>query len=193
MLSHAGEKPFACKKCKNSCRQSHDLKTHMKTHFYFKMLITFEPNVAQRSVASQNDHKSKACLPEASNTAFTMYRRLFFWRLTALLLMPIVWHRSISRLIFCAKVQRKKTKMSLFPSTTCTFQQARKKCRRKSCSQTRCSWTWWPWRGPSKACPTRRCPSTRTCALSCCWDTSCRLLPIVSKVFNLSLGSHSPE
>ena len=40
------------------------------------MLITFEPNVAQRSVASQNDHKSKACLPEASNTAFTMYRRL---------------------------------------------------------------------------------------------------------------------
>ena len=45
-------------------------------HFYFKMLITFEPNVAQRSVISQNDHKSKACLPEASNTAFTMYRRL---------------------------------------------------------------------------------------------------------------------
>ena len=45
-------------------------------HFYFKMLVTFEPNVAQRSVASQNDHKSKACLPEASNTAFTMYRRL---------------------------------------------------------------------------------------------------------------------
>ena len=45
-------------------------------HFYLKMLITFEPNVAQRSVASQNDHKSKACLPEASNTAFTMYRRL---------------------------------------------------------------------------------------------------------------------
>ena len=44
--------------------------------FYFKMLVTFEPNVAQRSVASQNDHKSKACLPEASNTAFTMYRRL---------------------------------------------------------------------------------------------------------------------
>ena len=76
MLSHAGEKPFPCKKCKNSCRQSHDLKTHMKTHFYFKMLITFEPNVAQRSVASQNDHKSKVCLPEASNTAFTMYRRL---------------------------------------------------------------------------------------------------------------------
>ena len=62
---------------KNSCRQSHDLKTHMKTHFYSKMLITFEPNVAQRSVASQNDHKSKACLPEASNTAFTMYRRLY--------------------------------------------------------------------------------------------------------------------
>ena len=31
-------------------------------HFYFKMLITFEPNVAQRSVASQNDHKSKASL-----------------------------------------------------------------------------------------------------------------------------------
>ena len=29
---------------------------------YFKMLITFEPNVAQRSVASQNDHKRKACL-----------------------------------------------------------------------------------------------------------------------------------
>ena len=65
-------------------------------HFNFKMLITFEPNVAQRSVASQNDHKSKACLPEASNTAFTMYRRLrrlyeapflapFFWRLTALI------------------------------------------------------------------------------------------------------------
>merc|ERR1711949_82542 len=42
-------------------------------HFYFKMLINFEPNVAQRSVASQNDHKSKACLPEASNTASTMY------------------------------------------------------------------------------------------------------------------------
>ena len=40
------------------------------------MLITFEPKVAQRSVASQNDHKSKACLPEASNAAFTMYRRL---------------------------------------------------------------------------------------------------------------------
>ena len=72
---------------------------HREKHFYFKMLITFEPNVAQRSVASQNDHKSKACLPEASNTAFTMYRRLkrrlrrlyeapflapFFWRLTAL-------------------------------------------------------------------------------------------------------------
>ena len=34
------------------------------------MLITFEPNVAQRSVASQNDHKSKARLPEASNTAW---------------------------------------------------------------------------------------------------------------------------
>ena len=49
---------------------------HREKHFYFKMLITFEPNVAQRSVASQNDHKSKACLPEASNTAFTMYRRL---------------------------------------------------------------------------------------------------------------------
>ena len=45
-------------------------------HFYFKMLVTFEPNVAQRSVASQNNHKSKACLPEASNTTFTMYRRL---------------------------------------------------------------------------------------------------------------------
>ena len=45
-------------------------------HFYFKMLVTFEPNVAQRSVASQNDHKSKACLPEASNTASTMYRCL---------------------------------------------------------------------------------------------------------------------
>ena len=49
---------------------------HREKHFYFKMLITFEPNVAQRSVASQNDHKSKACLPEASNTAFTIYRRL---------------------------------------------------------------------------------------------------------------------
>ena len=46
-------------------------------HFYFKMLIAFEPNVAQRSVATQNDHKSKACLPEASNTVFTMYRRLY--------------------------------------------------------------------------------------------------------------------
>ena len=60
------------------------------------MLITFEPKVAQRSAASQNDHKSKACHPEASNAAFTMYRRLkrrlrrlyeapflapFFWRL----------------------------------------------------------------------------------------------------------------
>ena len=71
---------------------------HREKHFYFKMLITFEPNVAQRSVASQNDHKSKACLPEASNTAFTMYRRLkrrlrrlyeapflapFFWRLNS--------------------------------------------------------------------------------------------------------------
>ena len=42
----------------------------------FKMLITFEPKVAQRSVASQNDHKSKACHPEASNAAFTMCRRL---------------------------------------------------------------------------------------------------------------------
>ena len=49
---------------------------HREKHFYFKMLITFEPNVAQRSVASQNDHKSKACLPEASNTAFTMYTHL---------------------------------------------------------------------------------------------------------------------
>ena len=49
---------------------------HREKHFYFKMLITFEPNVAQRSVASQNDHKSKACLPEASNTASTMYRCL---------------------------------------------------------------------------------------------------------------------
>ena len=38
------------------------------------MLITFEPNVAQRSGASQNNHKSKTCVPEASNTAFTMYR-----------------------------------------------------------------------------------------------------------------------
>ena len=74
---------------------------HREKHFYFKMLITFEPNVAQRSVASQNDHKSKACLPEASNTASTMYRCLkrrlrrlyeapflatFFWRLTALVI-----------------------------------------------------------------------------------------------------------
>ena len=47
---------------------------HREKHFYFKMLITFEPNVAQRSVASQNDHKSKACLPEASNTAFTVLK-----------------------------------------------------------------------------------------------------------------------
>ena len=64
---------------------------HREKHFYFKMLITFEPNVAQRSVASQNDHKSKACLPEASNTAFTMYEapflEPFFWRLTALVQM----------------------------------------------------------------------------------------------------------
>ena len=52
---------------------------HREKHFYFKMLITFEPNVAQRSVASQNDHKSKACLPEASNTAFTMYSRSGTW------------------------------------------------------------------------------------------------------------------
>ena len=37
------------------------------------MLITFEPKVAQRSVASQNDHKSKACPPEASNAAFTVW------------------------------------------------------------------------------------------------------------------------
>ena len=43
---------------------------HREKHFYFKMLINFEPNVAQWSVASRNDHKSKACLPEASNTAF---------------------------------------------------------------------------------------------------------------------------
>ena len=49
---------------------------HREKHFYFKMLITFEPNVAQGSVASQNDHKSKACLPEASITVFTMYSRL---------------------------------------------------------------------------------------------------------------------
>ena len=71
---------------------------HREKHFYFEMLITFEPNVAQRSVASQNDHKSKACLPEASNAAFTMYRRLkrrlrrlqeapfqqpFFWHLNS--------------------------------------------------------------------------------------------------------------
>ena len=77
---------------------------HEEKHFYFKMLITFEPKVAQRSVASQNDHKSKACLPEASNAAFTMYRRLkrrlrrlyeapflapFFWRLTALVMTSI--------------------------------------------------------------------------------------------------------
>ena len=40
------------------------------------MLITFEPKVAQRSAASQNDHKSKACLTEASIAIFTMYRRL---------------------------------------------------------------------------------------------------------------------
>ena len=40
------------------------------------MLITFEAKVAQRSVASQNDHKSKACHTEASNAAFTLYRRL---------------------------------------------------------------------------------------------------------------------
>ena len=40
------------------------------------MLIIFEPNVAKRSVASQNNHKSKACLPEASNIASTMYRCL---------------------------------------------------------------------------------------------------------------------
>ena len=45
-------------------------------YFLFKMLITFDPKVAERSVASQNDHKSKACHPEASNAAFTMYRRL---------------------------------------------------------------------------------------------------------------------
>ena len=32
-------------------------------HFYCNMRITFEPNVTQRSVASQNYHKSKACLP----------------------------------------------------------------------------------------------------------------------------------
>ena len=38
------------------------------------MLITFEPKVAQRSVASQNDHKSKACHPEAFMQH--MYRRL---------------------------------------------------------------------------------------------------------------------
>ena len=72
---------------------------HREKHFDFKMLITFEPNVAQRSVASQNDHKSKAGLPDAFNTAFTMYSRLkrrrrrlyeapflapFFWHLTAL-------------------------------------------------------------------------------------------------------------
>ena len=49
---------------------------HGEKHFYFKMLITFEPKVAQRSVASQNDHKSKACVPEAYDAAFTMYRRL---------------------------------------------------------------------------------------------------------------------
>ena len=43
---------------------------HREKYFYFKMLLNFEPNVAQWSVASRNDHKSKACLPEASNTAF---------------------------------------------------------------------------------------------------------------------------
>ena len=36
----------------------------LRNIFLFKMLITFEPKVAQRSVASQNDHKSKACLHE---------------------------------------------------------------------------------------------------------------------------------
>ena len=56
---------------------------HGEKHFYFKMLITFEPKVAQRSVASQNDHKSKACVPEAYDAAFTMYRRLFFWHLNS--------------------------------------------------------------------------------------------------------------
>ena len=39
------------------------------------MLKTFEPNVAQKSVASQNDHKSKACLPEASSIYY-VYRLL---------------------------------------------------------------------------------------------------------------------
>ena len=54
-----------------------NLRVDFRAFFSLKCsYITFEPKVAQRSVASQNDHKSKACLPEASNAAFTMYRRL---------------------------------------------------------------------------------------------------------------------
>ena len=40
------------------------------------MLITFEPKVAQRSVASKKDHTNKACHPEATIATLTMYRRL---------------------------------------------------------------------------------------------------------------------
>ena len=67
--------PGACKRhLYEACTRP--VRSLSEKHFYFKMLVTFEPNVAQRSVASQNDHKSKACLPEASNTASTMYRCL---------------------------------------------------------------------------------------------------------------------
>ena len=67
--------PGACKRhLYEACTRP--VRSLSEKHFYFKMLVTFEPNVAQRSVASQNDHKSKACLPEASHTASTMYRYL---------------------------------------------------------------------------------------------------------------------
>ena len=41
------------------------------------MLITFEPKVAQRSVASKKDHTNQACHPEATIATLTMYRRLY--------------------------------------------------------------------------------------------------------------------
>ena len=88
------------------------------------MLVTFEPNVAQRSVASQNDHKSKACLPEAYNTAFTMYRRLFSGASTALIQDPFCHFKISNCKLISTTIMRgyfpqtSSMKMSLLPLNT---------------------------------------------------------------------------
>ena len=43
-----------------------------QTNYNFKMLITPERKVPQRSDASQNDHKSKGYPSKTSEAAFTM-------------------------------------------------------------------------------------------------------------------------